>query len=165
MARRVVDAAVGSIGAAIYAVGGAVLGSMNTGWFGIERDTNGLLPVLGVGAGLVVVAFSSSALNVRLSSLGTIGRAARYLLFAGPVLYVVSFLIEFAIFGTFALGLGLICLAIAVWRGRLVPVVDRILITLSAIGSLVWNTETTSAFILVAVGLIWVGLSVRLLGR
>jgi hypothetical protein len=38
---------------------------------------------------------------------------------------------------------------------------DRI--ALSAIGSITWNTETLSAFLLVGVGLVWAILSVRLL--
>lgn len=97
--------------------------------------------------------------------MGGLGRATKYLLVAGPVLYVLSWAVDFAILGTLALGIGLVCLSIAVWRGRLVPSIDRILITLSAIGSLVWNTETVSAFVLVGVGLIWLVLSIRLLPR
>jgi hypothetical protein len=40
---------------------------------------------------------------------------------------------------------------------------DRLLVALSAIGSITWNTETLSAFLLVGVGLVWAILSVRLL--
>ena len=71
-------------------------------------------------------------------------------------------MIEFAIFGTLTLAVGLTCVAFAFWVRRLGSVVDRALVTLSAIGSLTWNTETTSAFLLVGVGLIWVVLAVRL---
>jgi hypothetical protein len=40
---------------------------------------------------------------------------------------------------------------------------DRLLIALSAIGSITWNTETLWAFLLVGVGLVWAILSIRLL--
>ena len=81
----------------------------------------------------------------------------------GPVLYVLSWVVEFAILGTLALGIGVVCLSVAAIRRRLVPSVDRVLIVASAVGSLTWNTETLSAFLLVGVGLIWASLSVRLL--
>jgi hypothetical protein len=50
-----------------------------------------------------------------------------------------------------------------VLRQRLFHPGDRLLIALSAIGSITWNTETLSAFLLVGVGLVWAILSVRLL--
>ncbi len=71
-------------------------------------------------------------------------------------------MIQFAIIGTLTHALGLICLAFTFWARRLNQVIDRVLVTLSAIGSLTWNTETTSALLLVAVGLIWAVLAVRL---
>ncbi|MFN2490346.1 MAG: hypothetical protein ABR529_11535 [Actinomycetota bacterium] len=148
-------------GATIYAVAGGVIGSMNAGWFGLHPNANALLPLLGVGAGLVIIAFASGELPTRLGEIGGLGLATKYLLVGGPALYVLSWAIEFAILGTLALGVGLVCLSIAVWRRRLVPSLDRILITFSAIGSLVWNTETVSAFLLVGVGFIWLILSVR----
>ena len=43
------------LGAALFAAGGVTMPSMNAGWFGLERDANSLFPLLGVGAGLVVV--------------------------------------------------------------------------------------------------------------
>jgi len=151
------------LGAAIYASAGGLIGSMNAGWLGMETDANGAMPALGVGAGMVVLAFASSPLNKRLREAGGAGRAAQVLLSIGPPLYVVSWLIEFAIVGTFSLGFGLVCLAVAVTRFKLVPVIDRALIVLSAVGSLTWNTETVSAFLLVGVGVIWMVLAVRLL--
>lgn len=151
-------------GSLVYALAGAVIGSMNAGWFDLERDANALFPVMGIGAGLVVAAFRGSVLDNQLRERHGIGRAARYFVLIGPVLYVVSWIIQFAIFGTLALGIGLVLLAIAAWRGQLMAPIDRVLIALSAVGSLVWNTETTSAFLLVAVGLVWIVLSLRLLG-
>lgn len=152
----------GVLGALIYAAGGAYMGSMNAGWFGVERGANRVLVVLGVGAALVVVAFARSWFSESVGRTG-VGIAALILLCLGPVLNIVSWLIEFAIFGTLALAAGLVCLAITVVMRRLATPVDRVLIVLSAVGSFTWNTETTSAFILVGIGLIWAVLSVRLL--
>jgi hypothetical protein len=158
-----VNLAIAMLGAAIFALAGGVIGSMNAGWFGLGRNANAWLPFSGIGAGLLVFAFRSSVLYAGLSKMGSVGLASKYLLVAGPVLYVLSWAIEFAILGTLALGVGLICLTAAVWRGRIVSVADRTLITLSAAGSLTWNTETVSAFLLVAVGVTWAVLSARLL--
>jgi hypothetical protein len=79
------------------------------------------------------------------------------------VLLILNAVVEFAIFGTLALAFGLISLAVVVLRQRLFHPSDRLLIALSAIGSITWNTETLSAFLLVGVGLVWAILSVRLL--
>lgn len=154
---------IGVLGGLIYASAGAAMGSMNAGWFGLEREANAMLPPMGIGAALVVFAFSSSELRAGLRDAGGLGRATQLLLVIGPILYVMSWLVEFAILGTLALGIGLVCLSIAAIRRRLVPPADRILIAASAVGSLTWNTETLSAFLLVGVGLIWASLSVRLL--
>jgi hypothetical protein len=151
------------LGATIYATSGAVIGSMNADWFGLDRNANALLPLLGVGAGLVVIAFASSTLNRRLREIGKLGRATQVLLVVGPLLFVLSFVIDLAIIGTLAVGAGLVCLAVAVVRRKLVSATDRAFIILSAVGSLTWNTETLSAFLLVGVGLIWAILSIRLL--
>ncbi|CAN5472327.1 hypothetical protein BH24ACT7_BH24ACT7_23040 [soil metagenome] len=139
------------------------MGSMNAGWFGLERNANALFPLLGVGSGLVVIVFVRSNLRRELHRAGGFGRAARYLLVAAPVLMIVSGLVEFAIFGTLALAFGLISLAVVVVRRRLLHPADRLLIALSAVGSLTWNTETVSAFLLVGVGLLWAVLSARVL--
>ena len=154
---------IGVLGSTIYAAAGAVMGSMNAGWFGLDREANAMLPWMGVGAALVVIAFSTSALRAGLRDAGGLGRVTQLLLVAGPIVYVLGWVVEFAILGTLALGVGLICLSIAVIRRRSVPFADRVLIVASAIGSLTWNTETLSAFVLVGVGLIWALLSVRLL--
>ena len=148
-------------GAVVYAVAGGVMGAQNADWFGAGRNANALLPILGLGAGLVVIAARTTSFHEQLRGFPA-GRVGGYLAATGAVLYVVSWLIEFAIFGTLTLALGLICVAFAFWVRRLGSVVDRALVTLSAIGSLTWNTETTSAFLLVGVGVIWVVLAVRL---
>lgn len=152
------------VGALVYAVAGGLMGAQNAGWLDAGRDANALLPILGVGTGLVVIAARTTLFHEQLRDI-PVGRVGGYLAAAGAVLYVVSWLIEFAIFGTLTLALGLICVASAFWVRGLGSAVDRALVTLSAIGSLTWNTETTSAFLLVGVGLIWVVLAVRLLSR
>lgn len=153
----------GVLGGMIYASAGAVMGSMNAAWFGLDRDANALLPLMGVGAALVVIAFSTSAMRTGLRDTGRLGSATRSLLVTGPVMYMLSWVVELAILGTLALGIGLVCFSIAAIRQRVVPFADRVLIVASAIGSLTWNTETQSAFLLVGVGLIWAVLSVRIL--
>lgn len=163
MKRSTVSLVTSLVGATTYAAGGAIIGSMNAGWFGLERNANALLPVLGIGAALVVIAFVPSRLHRRLAETRRLGRATEILLVVGPVFLVLSWVVEFAIIGTLALGIGLVCLAVAVTRGRLVSATDRVLIILTAVGSLMWNTETVSAFLLVGVGLIWLILSIRLL--
>jgi hypothetical protein len=161
--RSTVSLVTALVGATTYAASGAIIGSMNASWFGLERNANALLPILGIGAALVVIAFAPSRLRRRLTETRRLGRATEILLVVGPVFLVLSWVVEFAIIGTLAFGIGLVCLAVAVTRGRLVPATDRVLIILSAVGSLTWNTETVSAFLLVGVGLIWLILSIRLL--
>jgi hypothetical protein len=151
------------LGAALFAAGGVTMGSMNAGWFGLKRDANSLFPLLGAGAALVVVGFAHSSLARQLHEAGPLGRAARYLLVVAPVLLLLNAVVEFAIFGTLALAFGLIAVAVVVLRRRLFHPADRVLITLSAIGSITWNTETLSAFLLVGVGLLWAILALRLL--
>jgi hypothetical protein len=161
--RSTVSLVTALVGATTYAASGAIIGSMNASWFGLERNANALLPILGIGAALVVIAFAPSGLRRRLAETGRLGRGTEILLVVGPTILVLSWVVEFAILGTLAFGIGLVCLAVAVTRERLVPATDRALIILSAIGSLTWNTETVSAFLLVGVGLIWLILSIRLL--
>ena len=59
---------IGVLGGMIYASAGAVMGSMNAGWFGLHREANSMLPWMGVGASLVVFAFSSSELRAGLET-------------------------------------------------------------------------------------------------
>jgi len=112
---------------------------------------------------LAVVGFLAAGWGVRLASAGMAGRAAVWLVLAAPILDILSAVIEFAIVGTLALGLGLILLTVAAFRHRLVPRLDRWLVLLSAVGSVTWNTETQSVWLLVGVGLLWVVLALRLL--
>lgn len=153
------------MGALSYGTAGALMGSMNAGWFDLGRNSNATLPLIGIGAGLISLAFYRSALHARLREVGGLYMAIVFLLTLGVLFNVLQPILEFAILGTFGLGIGLICLSIAAWRRKLVPLLDRILITLSAAGSLMWNTETTSAFLLVGVALLWVVISFRLLIR
>lgn len=155
----------GVLGGLVFAATGAFWGVMNAGWFALERDADRyfLQAWLGVGVALVVVGFLAAGWGGRLSSAGVAGRAAVWLFLAAPILNILSAVIEFAIVGTLALGLGLILLTFAAFRHRLVPRLDRWLVLLSAVGSVTWNTETQSVWLLVGVGLIWVVLALRLL--
>lgn len=157
--------ALGIGGSLIYAATGAFWGAVNAGWFGLERDARWLQAGLGLGAGLVALAFARAGWKERLQGVGGFGRAAVYLIAAGAVLNVVGSIVAFAIFGTLSLGFGLVALAVVVVRGRWHTPADRVLIALSALGSLTWNTETASVWLLVGVGLIWTALSVHLLPR
>lgn len=152
----------GAAGGLLFAVGGAWMGSMNAGWFSLSRDANSLFPLLGLGVAVVVAAWTLAGWPARLWQSGIPGRGAVGLLLAAPLMYILSWLIEFAILGTLALGVGLILLAIAMWRSRLGHRADRVLVSLAAVGSLTWNTETLSAFLLVGVGLVFAALCLRL---
>ncbi|MBW3663345.1 MAG: hypothetical protein KY469_09625 [Actinobacteria bacterium] len=152
----------GAAGGLLVAFVGAWMGSMNAGWFGLQRDTNALFPLLGLGVALVVAAWAAAGWPAKLWRAGIDGRSAVGLLVVAPGVYILSWVIEFAIFGTLALGLGLILLAVAMWWRRLSDRVDRVLVTLAAAGSLTWNTETRSAFLLVGVGLVFASLCLRL---
>jgi hypothetical protein len=98
-----------------------------------------------------------------LREVGTLGRVTQVLIAVASLFFVLSWIIEFAIVGTLYLGLGLVCLSVCVMRWRLLATTDRVLIILSAVGSLTWNTETVSAFLLVGVAILWMILSIRLL--
>lgn len=152
----------GAAGGLLVAAAGALMGSMNAGWFGLQRDANALFPFLGLGVALVVAAWAAVGWPAKLWRAGIAGRGAVTLLLFAPALYILSWVIEFAILGTLALGLGLILLAVAMWRRRLSDRVDRVLVGLAAVGSLTWNTETLSAFLLVGLGLVFVILCLRL---
>ncbi|MFN2556199.1 MAG: hypothetical protein ABR592_04890 [Nitriliruptorales bacterium] len=152
----------GTLGGLLFAAAGAWMGSMNAGWFGLQRDANSLFPLLGLGVGLVVAAGAAAGWQAKLWRAGPDGRTAGILLLVAPVVYLFSWAIEFAIFGTLSLGLGLLLLAVAMWRRQLSGRVDRVLVTLAALGSLTWNTDTLSAFLLVGVGAIFAVLCMRL---
>jgi hypothetical protein len=153
--------AVGIVGGLLFATGGAVMGSMNAGWMGLEGNANALFPLLGLGTALFVIAWVLAGWVHTLWRGGPDGVAAVVLLVIAPILYLASWLIEFAILGTLALGLGLVLLALTMWRNRWANPADRVLVTLAAVGALTWNTETLSAFLLVGVGLVWAVFSLR----
>lgn len=48
----------GAAGGLLVAAAGAAMGSMNAGWFSLERDANALFPLLGLGVALVVAAWA-----------------------------------------------------------------------------------------------------------
>lgn len=153
---------VGAAGGMLFAGAGAAMGSMNAGWFGLSRDANGLFPLLGAGGLLVAAGWLGSGWARRLWDAGLLGRAAVALVTSGAILFLVNPLLQFAIFGTPGFGIGLALFAIVLWRHQMAAKVDRLLAALAALGSLTWNTETVSAFLLVGVGLVLVALSLRL---
>jgi hypothetical protein len=155
--------ALGALGGLVYAAAGAVMGSTNAGWVQ-PRGANALMPALGVGIVLVAVAAAGSGWARRLWHAGEAGRVGCALVVLSPVAYLVSWAVEFALIGTLAFGLGLVLLAVAAWRHRVGEPGDRVLLAVAATGSLTWNTETTSAFLLVAVGICLAALGLRLAG-
>ncbi len=154
--------AFGVLGAGAFAAVGAVWGSTNAGWFGLERDATHLQAWLGVATAVVVAAFAFGGLGPALIQ-GGAGTAAAVFLVAAPLLHVASAVIEFAIFGTLALAVGLILLTADAFRRLLVPLPDRLVIAGSAVASFTWNTETASVWLLVGIGICWAFLSLRLL--
>ncbi len=138
------------------------MGSMNAGWFGLTRDVNGVFPLLGAGVLPVVAGWLGSGWARRLWHAGIFGRAAVALVTSGAILFLLNPLLQFAIFGTLTFGIGLALFAIVLWRHQMMAKVDRLLAALGALGSLTWNTETVSSFLLVAVGLVLMALSLRL---
>ena len=150
------------IGGLVFAVAGGVMGAQNADWFGLERNANGLFPVLGVGALLLLTGWSSTTWAVPLRRSGLLGKAAAVLLVLGAAFFLLNPLLQFAIFGTLAFGIGLVLFATTLWRQRVAARADRVMATLAAIGSLTWNTETVSAFLLVGVGVLLAILSLRL---
>ena len=111
----------------VYALAGGMIGAQNADWLGLERNANALLPSLGVGVALVIVAVRTTSFDEQLRK-HPVGRVAGYLLMASALLYVVSWMIQFAILGTLTLALGLICLAFTFWARRLGDVIDLSLI-------------------------------------
>ena len=153
---------IGAAGGMLFAGAGAAMGSMNAGWFGLTRDANGLFPFLGAGVLLVAAGWAGSGWARRLWRSGMLGRAAVALVTCGAVFFLLNPLLQFAIFGTLGFGIGLSLIAVVLWRHQMMTKVDRLLAGLAALASLTWNTETVSAFLLVAVGLLLVALSLRL---
>ncbi len=151
------------IGATTYAATGAFWGSMNARWFGLASRGERIQFWLGLGVGFVLIGFAKAGWAQRLKGEGWPGRWAVWLLMAAAPLNAMSAVIEFALFGTLALGFGLVLFAVVAFRRVLMPSLDRWLVTASAVASLTWNTETLSVWLLAGVGLIWMVLSVRLI--
>lgn len=152
------------MGALTYGVTGAVWGAKNEGLFGLTRNASDIQLWLGVGAALVIVGFSLHGWGRRLWAAAPVGPLAAVALILGAALNVVSAVIDFAIFGTLGLGLGLILLAVAAFQHRLGALPDRWLLAASAVLSVTWNTETSTVWFLAVNGALWVVLSLRLLG-
>lgn len=55
------------VGAIVYGVAGGVIGAQNADVLGAERDANALLPLLGRGGGLVIIAARSSPFHEHVS--------------------------------------------------------------------------------------------------
>lgn len=162
MDMRSVLKAVAVMGGLLFAVAGAVMGSQNAGWFGLARNANALFPVLGAGVLLILVGWGGSGWARKLRESGLPGIAVAVLLVLGALFFLLNPLLQFAIFGTLSFGIGMVLFAIGLWRRGVGVTRDRLTAILAAIGSLTWNTETASAFLLVAVGVLLAILSLRL---
>ena len=137
------------------------MGSMNVG-FGLDRNANALFPVLGVGVLLLLVGWGRWGWAGRLWAAGLLGKAVSALLVLGAVFFLLNPVLQFAILGTLSFGVGLVLFAAMLWRQRQMTRTDRLMVTLAAVGSLTWNTETSSAFLLVAVGVLLAVVSARM---
>lgn len=135
---------------------------MNAGWFGLERNANALFPWLGAGALLVATGWAGQGPGRKALASGLLGKAAAVFLVLGGLFFLLNPLLQFAIVGTLSFAIGLALFAGVLWRQRLMTRTDRVTATVAAVASLTWNTETTSAFLLVAVGLLLAVLSLRM---
>ncbi|MDX1448465.1 MAG: hypothetical protein R3246_05320 [Acidimicrobiia bacterium] len=151
--------ALAALGGIVFAAGGAVMGSMNAGAFGLQRDADAVFPFLGLGVLMLATGWAASRQGWGSTFLG---KAAAALVVLGAVFFLANPVLQFAILGTLSFGLGLVLFTVTLWRQRLMTGADRLLATLAAVGSLTWNTETLSAFLLVPVGLLLAVLSVRM---
>lgn len=149
-------------GGLVIAAAGAVMGSQNAGWFGLARNANALFPLLGVGVLLILAGWGGSGWTRTLWRAGRLGKAAAALLAIGAVFFLLNPLLQFAIFGTLSFAIGLGLFATLLWRERLLARADRVMASVAAVGSLTWNTETVSAFLLVGVGVLLAILSLRM---
>jgi hypothetical protein len=154
--------AIAGLGGIVFATAGAVMGSMNAGWFDLERNANGVFPFLGLGALMITMGWARWGWARRPWASSLLGKTAAALLVLGAVFFLLNPVLQFAILGTLAFGIGLVLFAAMLWRQRPMATADRLMATLAAIASLTWNTETLSAFVLVAVGLLLAVLSLRM---
>jgi hypothetical protein len=150
------------LGGVVFAVGGAAMGAMNAGWFGLTRDLNAVFPLLGASLLLVEWGWARWGWARKLWGSGLLGRTTAALLTVGALFFLLNPVLQFAILGTLSFGIGLVLFAALLWRQRLMATLDRVAATLAAVASLTWNTETLSAFLLVTVGLLLAVLSARM---
>ena len=150
------------VGGFIYAAVGAVMAAGNLRWFGWSPNANPLMVFLGLGLAPVVIAFALIR-GADIWRRGAAGRIATIAGFAAPTFLLASALIEFAIFGTLMTFVAIAAFAILVHRDRLMPRTDIALLYVATIASITWNTETPSAALLIAVGLIASWISYRAL--
>jgi hypothetical protein len=149
------------VGALLFAAGGFVMGAMNAGWLGLERDVNSMFPLLGLGV-LAMMAGWSGGVGRTVWASGALGKAATVMALLGGLFFLLNPILQVAIFGTLLFGFGLGLFSVALWRKELMGREDHLLASFAAIGSLTWNTETLSAFLLVGVGALLALLSMRM---
>ncbi|HWC10497.1 MAG TPA: hypothetical protein VG455_04665 [Acidimicrobiales bacterium] len=108
----------------MFAGVGALMGSMNAGWLGLERDANAVFPLLGAGVLLVVASWTRRHWARKLWGAGLLGscccaacRGTRPVLgqLADPVRHPRH---------PRAFGIGLVLFAAVLWRRRLMATAD-----------------------------------------
>jgi hypothetical protein len=149
------------VGALVFAGGGFVMGAMNAGWLGLERDVNSMFPLLGIGV-LWMLAGWWRRVGREVWRSGGLGKAATVTAVLGGLFFLLNPILQVAIFGTLLFGIGLGLFTVTLWRQKLLTRVDHLLASLATVGSLTWNTETLSAFLLVGVGLLLAAMSLRM---
>jgi hypothetical protein len=149
------------VGALVFAGGGFVMGAMNAGWLGLERDVNSMFPLLGIGV-LWMLAGWWRRVGREVWRSGGLGKVAMVTAVLGGLLFLLNPILQVAIFGTLLFGIGLGLFTVTLWRQKLLTRVDHLLASLATVGSLTWNTETLSAFLLVGVGLLLAVVSLRM---
>ncbi len=145
------------LGGFVYAVTGAVMAARNLRWFGWVPEANPLFVWLGVGLALVVGGFALRH-GTDIRSRGALGRWTARAGIAAPIFLLLSWVIEFAIFGTVITFAAILMFTVLVHRARLLPRLDVVLLAVATVASITWNTETPSAALLIIVGLVaaWV---------
>ncbi|HVE91436.1 MAG TPA: hypothetical protein VNE62_03905 [Actinomycetota bacterium] len=150
------------IGGLVYAAAGGVMAANNLDWLELRGGANSLFVWLGAGLALVVVAFG--VVHGRdIWSHGPRGIVASVSGVLAPVILLMSPLIQFAIFGTFATWIAIAAFTVTVHRGRLLPRGDVALLAVATVASATWNTETPSAALLIVVGVAAAWISYRAL--
>ena len=149
------------VGALVFAAAGFVMGAMNAGWLGLERDVNSMFPLLGIGV-LWMLAGWWRRVGRQVWRSSGLGKAATVAVALGGLFFLLNPILQFAIFGTLFFGFGLGLFTVTLWRQDLLTRADHLIASFATVGSLTWNTETLSAFLLVGVGVLLAVLSVRM---